>query len=266
MEHISPEVYALRPWYHDFASLGLQTRFPEHFFSRLWRMAAPVRRLFDPGYVEKGDKFSLRQLFAPRAHSHQTNQAQKEAYILPFLAQSVGALGDTPRCLDLFCADGYYTCHLSRLAPGAIITGVDLDEQEIARAEIAARLLQAPNATFVHADVWSFVRDAATPYDLVLCTGGLYHLRDPHGFLESLARICTGYVVIQSVITLETEAADFFVSPAPGWKHGSRFTYAGLRGWLQSLGWEIVAEARNELSGNARPCDRGSAYVLCRVS
>jgi hypothetical protein len=64
---------------------------------------------------------------------------------------------------------------------------------------------------------------------------------------------------------LETEAADYFVSPAPGWKHGSRFTHAGLKQWLTDAGWIVLDEARNELTGNPRLCDRGSSYFLCRV-
>lgn len=266
MAKFYPEVYELRPWYHDFSSLGVQTRFPERFWDRLWRMLTPLRRLVEPDYVEKGEKFSLRQLFNPRPPAHQVNQAAKEAHIVPFITQALEALADkeAPTCLDLFCADGYYTCHIARLRPDADITGVDLDPDEAARARLISRVLEAPRATFQVADVWEFVAEAPA-YDLVLCTGGLYHLRDPQRFLAQLAPVVGQYLVIQSAITLETEAVDYFVSPAPGWRHGSRFTHARLRTWLEALGWEIVAEARSELPGNARPCDRGSSYFLCRA-
>lgn len=266
MAKFYPEVYELRPWYHDFSALGVQTRFPERFLDRLWRMSTPLRRLIEPDYVEKGEKFSLRQLISPRPLSHQVNQAAKEAHIVPFIAQALEALADKdkPTCLDLFCADGYYTCHIARLRPEADITGVDLDPDEVARARLMARVLEVPHATFHVIDVWDFVAEAPV-YDLVLCTGGLYHLRDPQRFLEQLVPVVGQYLVIQSAITLETEDADYFVSPAPGWRHGSRFTHACLRGWLETLGWEIAAEERNELPGNARSCDRGSSYFLCRA-
>jgi len=267
MAKFYPEVYELRPWYHDFSALGVQTRFSERFVDRLWRMLTPLRRWVEPDYVEKGEKFSLRQLFNPRPPAHQVNQAAKEAHIVPFIARALDALGDerAPTCLDLFCADGYYTCHIARLRPEPDITGVDLDPDEIERARLISRVLEAPSATFHVADVWDFVAESPA-YDLVLCTGGLYHLRDPQRFLEQLVPVVGQYLVIQSAITLETEDADYFVSPAPGWRHGSRFTHARLRAWLEALGWEIVAEARNELPGNARPCDRGSSYFLCRAS
>jgi len=264
MVEFNQEVYDLRPWYHDFAALGVQTRFPERFISRVWQMLAALRRLVEPGYVEKGEKLSLRQLLNPRLPSHQVNQIAKEAYIIPFISQALDALGGTPRCLDLFCADGYYSCHIARLQPGASITGVDLDANEIARARVISRVLAASDATFHVTDVWEFVSSACA-YDLVVCTGGLYHLQEPRRFLEQLLPVVGGYLVVQSAITLETEDAGYFVSPAPGWRHGSRFTHAGLRGWLEALGLDIVNEARSELPGNARLCDRGSSYFLCRA-
>jgi SAM-dependent methyltransferase len=264
MMEFNQEVYDLRPWYHDFAALGVQTRFPERFISRVWQMLPPLRRLVEPGYVEKGEKFSLRQLLNPRLPAHQINQAAKETYILPFMTQALEAVGSTPTCLDLFCADGYYTCHMARLRPDAVITSVDLDVDEIARAQLISRVLAVPQVTFYNDDVWEFVRKAST-YDVVFCTGGLYHLREPRHFLEQLVPIVGTYLVVQSAITLETEDSDYFVSPAPGWRHGSRFTHAGLRGWLETLGLEIMNEARSELPGNARLCDRGSSYFLCRV-
>ena len=264
MVEFNQEVYDLRPWYHDFAALGVQTCFPEGFTSRLWQMLSCLRRMIQPGYVEKGEKFSLRQFLNPRPLAHQTNQSTKEAYLLPFIAQAFDTLGTTPTCLDLFCADGYYSFHMARLRPEATITGVDLDAREIERARLMARLLGAANATFHKADVWEFVRDVRS-YDLVFCTGGLYHLREPRRFVEQLVPLVGRHLIVQSVVTLETEDPDYFVSPAPGWQHGSRFTHAGLYGWIKSAGWDIVADACDELPGNTRLCDRGSSYFLCSV-
>ena len=54
------EVYDLRPWYHDFARLGLQTRFATRRVDQLRLLLVPFRRWFDQEYVEKGERFSLR--------------------------------------------------------------------------------------------------------------------------------------------------------------------------------------------------------------
>jgi hypothetical protein len=269
-EAFHQELYDLRPWYHDFARLGLNTTFDEpqslrgHVAGVLRRLGGAVKRTLIGSPVEKGDKLSLRHILVGGPSSHRVNQRHKEQVIIPLLQQALEALGNTPSCLDLFCADGYYSCTIAHLCPDAIVTGVDLDPMEVQRAQTVARILGAGQTRFVLDDVWEFVRRPER-YGVILCTGGLYHLREPRRLLELLFPICAGFLVIQSVVTLETEDANYFVSPAPGWKHGSRFTHAGLRSWLEELGWDVLEERRNELTGNPRPCDRGSSYFLCRT-
>jgi precorrin-6B methylase 2 len=258
---------ALRPWYHDFSRLGLQTHFPPRRADQLAALLNPLRRRLDAGYVEKGERFSLRQFIRPGPLAHLANQRAKEQVIEAYLRRCLDDLAETPQttCLDLFCADGYYACLLASLRPGLEITGVDLDAQEIRRAQTAAELLGLPGLRFEVADVWTFIRSAPT-YDLILCTGGLYHLRQPAEFLRALRPLSGGYLVVQSVVTLETDDADYFVSPAPGWQHGSRFTHAGLGRWLREAGWEILEETLGELPANPRRCDRGSSYYRCRAT
>lgn len=260
------QIYAMRPWYHNFDKLGLQTDFGDMMMSRteqLRRLVLLLSPIKPSGFVEKGEKLSLRNILKGSPNSHQSNQRHKETFLIPFLQQALADLPAEPRCLDLFCADGYYSCWIGQTRPDAMITGVDLDAQEIDRARLAASVLGIDNANFQVRDIWEQVQQPES-YDLVMCAGGLYHLREPNQLLAALRPITKGYLVIQSAITLETEADDYFVSPAPGWKHGSRFSHARLRRWLVKLGWEIVQEERNELTGNPRLCDRGSSYFLCR--
>jgi tRNA (mo5U34)-methyltransferase len=265
------EAYDLRPWYHDFARLGLQTVFSkpsglgQQAVDILRRFARATRQQYRGKTVEKGEKISLRSLFSQGPSSHLVNQYEKERVIYSLLTQATDYLQQSPSCLDLFCSDGYYSCLLARVCPSATITGVDLDPLEIERARTASQLLKADNCRFVVADVQEYVRQAEA-FDLVLCTGGLYHLKEPRQFLQTLSTACKGLLIIQSVVTLETEDPGYFISPAPGWKHGSRFTHAGLRLWLEGNGWDIIEERRHELPGNQRRCDRGSSCFLCRVS
>jgi len=262
---VLPEIYELRPWYHDFGRLGLKTDFgdvPAPAVEKVRTLLSTVRQ-----YVlsrRRGErKVSLRRALSPQPSSHRVNQRHKEVFLLPFLERCLGELDTHPRCLELFCADGYYSCVMSRMKPGAFVTGVDRDRREIERARTAARLLGCRQASFVVEDVWSFVERTEATFDLILCAGGLYHLTEPRRLLELLRRRAARFLVIQSVVTLEVGDAGYFVTPAPGWKHGSRFTHARLESWLTDLGWRILASGRNELTANARPCDRGSSYFLC---
>jgi protein-L-isoaspartate O-methyltransferase len=264
---VVPEVYRLRPWYHDFSRLGLRTVFdecPAPPFDWARQVLSEVR------HAVKGSnaaaRFSLRRALRPLPSAHRLNQGVKEPVLTQMLNTGLAESSDAPHCLELFCADGYYSCLLARARPSASVTGVDADRRQIARAQAAAGLLGCHGAVFVTGDAFAFLERDGPLYDVVLCAGGLYHLRDPRRLLELLSRRTAGFLVVQSVVTLESEEPDYFVSPAPGWRHGSRFTHAALRRWLVELGWAILATERNELPGNPRRADRGSSYFLCQAS
>ncbi|MGH9465611.1 MAG: hypothetical protein ACRD0X_08175, partial [Thermoanaerobaculia bacterium] len=110
----APNLRALRPWYHDFSALGLTTDFERGLAGR-WR------RLVDACRGRGGLLTALR----PGSPPHRRNQRAKEAVLRPLLASALADLPATPRCLDLFCADGYTTCTIGALAPGAHVLGVD---------------------------------------------------------------------------------------------------------------------------------------------
>jgi protein-L-isoaspartate O-methyltransferase len=259
-----PEVYGLRPWYHDFARLGLRTHFdddPPPLGDRVRNVLREARR----AWREPSRGFSMRRAAGPVASSHRLNQGPKEAVLVPYLERALRELGAEPRCLELFCADGYYACVLSRTRPDAWVTGVDRDTAQIGRARTAARLLECSRATFLAEDIWSFLAREGPAWDLVVCAGGLYHLTEPRALLERLRARTRGFLVVQSVVTLESEDPGYFVSPAPGWRHGSRFSHAALQRWLEELGFVVLDSDRNELPGNPRPMDRGSSYFLGRA-
>ncbi len=263
---VSEEIWRLRPWYHDFGRLGLVTDFgdrspgPREWARRVLGHLAVTLRGAGPA-VGGHRRFRL----APRVPSHVLNQRAKEAILRPWLERAVAELGGNASCLELFCADGYYSSALCRLGEGVRALGVDRGEREIDQARAAARALGCERARFERAEAVSWVEASDRSFDLVLCAGGLYHLDDPRRLLAALPRITRSFLVIQTVVTLETERADHFEAPAPGWRHGCRFTEAGLHRWLEELGWRVLEHHRGELPANRRLCDRGSSYVLARV-
>ncbi|MDX1501222.1 MAG: class I SAM-dependent methyltransferase [Thermoanaerobaculia bacterium] len=253
----------MRPWYHDFSRLGLSTAFgrrragPREVTRRLlgWLAALPARRRLGlaPARLDLG------------LPAHTANQRAKEAVLLPMLADGLSRVGEPKRALELFCADGYYAAWIARSAPRARVVGVDRAKEQAARAAAARRALQLRKTSFVVADVNAFVESAPVRFDLVFCAGGLYHLDDPHRLLAALRRICHGSLILQSAVTLATDDPRYFVRPAPGWRHGCRFTHACLASWLEALGWEILDHRLGELPANRRLSDRGSSYYLARV-
>lgn len=264
------EVYDLQPWYHDFEALGLQTKFDDRQIRLAERLAHAVRMLLSlrpkqlvGTRLEKRELFTLWKLLGRSAPGHLSNQPAKEQILVPYLIRCLEALPGAPTCLELFCADGYYGCMIAQRFPNAQVTGIDLASMEIRRAETAARFLELPNVSFAVGDAWELLQESQQ-YDLVLCAGGLYHLEKPRRFVELVRRITRRYLVVQSVVTLETDDPNYFVTPAPGLRHGSRFTQAALEKWLIEAGWEILDQDHNELPGNRLARDRGSCYFVCQ--
>jgi protein-L-isoaspartate O-methyltransferase len=270
-----PELFTLRPWYHDFSALGFDTTFldvPLTLGERVHRAGEVVRAALGRVWgrartspVPRERARSAREVLRRLPSPHLLNQPVKERHLLALVARALAGLGPRPTCLELFSADGYYSCRLKMLSPRARVTGVELDPEQVRRAETIARRLGLHEVSFRREDVWTFLERSSETYDLVLCAGGLYHLSDPARLLQAVTRVARGYLVVQSVVTLETEDPGYFVQPAKGWQHGCRFTHAWLRERLGALGWRIVEEARAELPGNRRPHDRGSSFFLCRA-
>lgn len=275
MPQVDPELYALRPWYHDFSSLGFDTTFlgvpltPEERVHRAFQLLGSVLtrawrgRRTTPIPPER--VWSVRDVLRRIPSPHLLNQPVKERHLMTLVARALSALDPWPNCLDLFSADGYYSCRIKMLAQQVKITGVEVDPEQVRRAQTIARRLGLRDVSFRREDVWTFLQHSSEAYDLVLCAGGLYHVSDPAGLLKMVKRVARGYLVVQSVVTLETEDSDYFVQPAKGWQHGCRFTHAWLRARLGELGWPVLQEIRAELPGNRRPHDRGSSFFLCRA-
>ena len=213
----------VKPWYHDFSSLGLHLPQRPGIFPGNQTAKSPViRRLLDDALA--------------RCH----------------------AAGTDAGLLELFCADGYYGVYAARNGAGWV-KGADLDTTEVAKANLVARLLGIDNAEFVVADVFEWRERAPA----ALCAGGLYHLEDPERLLRQLREQVDVALVVQTVYHQGIEDPDYFETPAPGWHWGCRFSYRYLLTMAERSGWEVVHHERNELFGNDRIEDRGSAYLLC---
>jgi SAM-dependent methyltransferase len=196
------------------------------------------------------------------------NQRCKQGLILGYLQLALEKckqqIDDAPSVLELFCADGYYAAHARRMGAGRV-QGIDLDAPAVGQANAMFSTLYGEQDVFKVADVHTY--EPPAPADVVLCTGGLYHVAAPWRVLERCRDVYgSRYLVVQTVVTLEGERPDYFVTPAPGWQHGSRFTMAFLIAMIRETGWTVLDSHANELEANELLCERGSAYVFCERS
>jgi 2-polyprenyl-3-methyl-5-hydroxy-6-metoxy-1,4-benzoquinol methylase len=216
------------PWYHDFSALGVPTRQAEGIFG--------------------------------------PNQRAKQASLFDYIDKAIALAGPAPTGLELFCADGYYS-HYALQRGARHMTGLDLGDEQSAGHPIQLRQAAAMTALLGHEGRADFRRenvfDVSGVYDFAICAGGLYHVSEPEVLLRKLVANVRAVMVVQTVYSLAEQAADYFETPAPGQTWGCRFSYGYLVAMLAEAGWTVLESAINELGGNTRPQDRGSAYALC---
>ena len=93
------------------------------------------------------------------------------------------------RVLDVGCGPGTVVVDLARRLPSLALTGLDLDEPMIARANRkAARLPAGSRPAFVVADA-AAMPFADGSFDLVVSSFAMHHWPDPHAGLAEMLRV-----------------------------------------------------------------------------
>jgi 2-polyprenyl-3-methyl-5-hydroxy-6-metoxy-1,4-benzoquinol methylase len=110
---------------------------------------------------------------------------------------SWNALGDV-RALDLGCLEGLYAIELARR--GARVVAIEGREANIQKTRFAKEVLALNNLELIQDGVCNLSKERHGCFDIVLCSGILYHLDVPHvfSFLERIAEVCQGFTVIDT--------------------------------------------------------------------
>lgn len=182
------------------------------------------------------------------------------AYIAFAIAKSRNTGSDRISFTELFCADGFYAMAASRLGCDPCY-GIDNDRDgHLKNAPLIAKRLGITNITFQKSDISANSEFLST--DIVANVGGLYHVSEPEQVLEMSYRLARRFLVVQNVVSLATDMEDYFERPAPGWTWGNRYNRKSFDKMIRRVCPKIIDHHFNELEGNDRPEDRGSAYYL----
>jgi len=239
----------MRPWYHNFEKLGVQTNFPdERSWKNLWFKKQGIRH-------------------------HAKQQERKEKCIVPFIKKSISDLHNggnlNPRILYLFASDGYYGFLAKKMSPNSELVLVDNDFfakehiSDMERAKTMAHVLNIADKTYcVKEDVNNYIKNSSK-FDLILCLGGLYHIENPKEFLQKLKSLTSSYLVISSAVKADTSDPNYFETPRPGFTWGSWFSEATLHKWLLELNYNIVDSCSDKREGDDTQAI-GGAYYLCK--
>ena len=96
------------------------------------------------------------------------------------------------RILELGALEGGHTIGLARLPGVEYVLGVEGRAQNLARARLAQELYEVPNIEFVEANLEQNRLAEFGPFDVIYCSGLLYHLPEPWKLVKQFAAVAPG--------------------------------------------------------------------------
>lgn len=87
--------------------------------------------------------------------------------------------------LDVGCSDGFYSIKLAQ-AGAKKVTGIDINEKRIEKAQFIQRYLGLDNVEFLSESIDSTFKDVKHNYDIIVCFGFLHRYPNPYDLINSL--------------------------------------------------------------------------------
>jgi hypothetical protein len=111
------------------------------------------------------------------------------------------------RAVDLGCLEGHYAIELA--LQGCEVLGIEGRAASVAKCEFARRELGLERLRFVQDDVRNFSRGRYGAFDIVLCSGLLYHLPAPDAFglVCAMHEACSGMLILDTFVALSSQAS-----------------------------------------------------------
>ena len=146
----------------------------------------------------------------PLAHGIATNPGRPGPHwLLRRTIQTIADLSLKPwnqlRILDLGSLEGIYSLEFA--SHGAEVVAIEGRETNNAHARFAAQVLECRNVEFVTDDVRNLSPEKYGHFDVVFCSGILYHLpgADACRFLASIRKVCKRLTIIDTHFGLKPE-------------------------------------------------------------
>jgi tRNA (mo5U34)-methyltransferase len=149
-------------------------------------------------------QFDLRGSLTPirppeRANAHE----QRRRYFMEPLSELYGGSLKGKRVLDLGCNAGFWS--LDALERGAdFVLGLDGRRMHIDQANFVFEVkeIDKDRYDFREANVFDFAYEEFGDFDIVLCLGLVYHLNKPVELMETIARVNSDVVVIDTLLSV----------------------------------------------------------------
>jgi len=109
------------------------------------------------------------------------------------------------RVLDLACLEGHYAIEFAK--HGAEAVGIEGRSVSVAKCNFVRDDLGLTRLSFIQDDVRNISRETHGQFDIVICSGILYHLKaaDAAALVTKLAEVSRGIVLIDTFIALSSQ-------------------------------------------------------------
>lgn len=163
----------------------------------------PTKEDLENGIKELTGKYGEWTYDIPLPHDVWTRGNRNEPFMrLKRILQVAHDLADKPlsqcRVLDLACLDGQIAIEFA--LQGADTVGVEIREENIKKAEFCRTALGLDNLQFVQDDVRNISKALLGSFDIIVCSGILYHLeaRDAAELIETMHEMCDRLLIIDT--------------------------------------------------------------------
>ena len=113
------------------------------------------------------------------------------------------------RIVDLACLEGGYTVEFARMGFGETV-GIEARPSNFTNCKFVKERVNLPNLNFVLDDVWHLEKYGM--FDVVFCSGILYHLDAPKRFIEVMAKTARRAVLINTHFSTVTPIDSYGLS------------------------------------------------------
>ena len=100
------------------------------------------------------------------------------------------------RVLDIGTWDGFFAFEMERR--GAEVLAIDTWDERAFQLFTFARRVKRSRIQYARIDVHDITPETVGQFDLVLCAGVLYHLRNPFLALERIRKVCRGQLILET--------------------------------------------------------------------
>ncbi|MEO6752910.1 MAG: methyltransferase domain-containing protein [Chthoniobacteraceae bacterium] len=108
------------------------------------------------------------------------------------------------RLADVGCLEGGYSVEFARM--GFQVVGIEVRDANIAACNYVKERTNLPNLTFAKDDAWNIAKYG--PFDVVFCSGLLYHFDRPKEYLKVVSSVTTKLLILQTHFATDSVEAN----------------------------------------------------------